>query len=99
RAQQRAYDVTEESLPAALRYVEQALAIDPSYAPAMALAALCYAELGRQGWTRDPAAEAAEGLRLAVRAVEIAKDDSKLLWMAAFGGWILAPAAPRGPGP
>jgi TolB-like protein len=89
RAQQRVYEFTEESLAAALRYLEQALAIDPSYAPAMALAALCYAELRRQGWTCDPAAEAAEGLRLAARAVEIAKDDSNVLWMAAHAVRIL----------
>jgi TolB-like protein/Tfp pilus assembly protein PilF len=90
RAQQRAYEFTAESLAAALRYLEQALAIDPSYAPAMALAACCYGDLYRQGWARDPAAEAAEGLRLAARAVEIAKDDSNVLWMAAFGVWCLA---------
>ena len=95
RAQQRAYEFTKESLPAALRYLEQALAIDSSYAPAMALAALCYGELRRQGWTRDTAAEAAEGLRLAARGVEIAKDDSNVLWMAAFGVWILAQDGPR----
>jgi len=90
RAQQRAYEFTAESLTAALRYLEQALAIDPSYAPAMALAACCYGDLYRQGWARDPAAEAAAGLRLAARAVEIAKDDSNVLWMAAFGVWCLA---------
>src|SRR5262245_23255475 len=61
----------------------------------MALAALCYAELRRQGWTRDPAAEAAEGLGLAARAVEIAKDDSNVLWMAAFAVWMLAQDGPH----
>jgi TolB-like protein len=95
RAQQRAYEYTEESLAAALRYLEQALAIDPSYAPAMALAAHCYADLSQQGWTRDPAAEAAEGLRLAARAVEIAKDDSNVLWMAAHAVRMLGNDGPR----
>src|SRR5580765_2062503 len=90
RAQQRAYEFTEESLAAALRCLEQALAIDPSYAPAMALAACCYGDLYRHGWAREPAAESAQGLRLAARAVEIAKDDSNVLWMAAFGVWCLA---------
>jgi TolB-like protein len=83
RAQQHANEFTEDSLAAALCYLEQALAIDPSYGPAMALAACCYADRRRQGWARDPAAEAAGGLRLAARAVEIAKDDSNVLWMAA----------------
>jgi tetratricopeptide (TPR) repeat protein len=56
----------------------------------MALAACCYGDLYRHGWAREPAAEAAQGLRLAARAVEIAKDDSNVLWMAAFGVWCLA---------
>src|SRR5262249_40534479 len=55
----------------------------------------CYADRRRQGWARDPAAEAAEGLRLAARAGEIAKDDSNVLWMAAFAVWMLAPDGPR----
>ena len=95
RAQQRTYEYTEESLAAALRYLEQALAIDPSYAPAMALAAHCYADRSQQGWMRDSMAEAAEGLRLAARAVEIAKDDSNVLWMAAHAVRMLGNDGPR----
>ena len=61
----------------------------------MALAAHCFADLRQQGWTRDPAAEAAEGLRLAARAVEIAKDDSNVLWMAAHAVRMLGLDGPR----
>src|SRR5262249_8077813 len=43
RAQQLEYDFTDESLAAALNCLDQALAIDPSYAQAMALAAYCRA--------------------------------------------------------
>jgi TolB-like protein len=86
RAQQFEYEFTEQSLAAALRCLQQALAIDPSYAPALGLAAYCYVERGIQGWAQDLEAEAAEGLRLAVRAVELARDDANVLWMAAYAG-------------
>jgi TolB-like protein/tetratricopeptide (TPR) repeat protein len=83
RAQQLEYQFTEESIAAAFRHLDQALLIDPSYAPAMALAALCYVDRWDQGWTKDPDREAKDGLRLASRAVEFGKDDGNVLWMAA----------------
>jgi TolB-like protein len=84
RAQQQQHEFTENSLTAALGCLEQALAIDPSYAQALALAAYCYVERRSQGWAQDVEVEAAEGLRLAARAVELAKDDANVLWMAAY---------------
>jgi TolB-like protein len=84
RAQQLEYQFTDESLAAALRHLDQALAIDPSYAPAMALAAFCYAERRDQGWSNESEWEAKEGLHLAARAVELGKDDGNVFWMAAF---------------
>ena len=84
RAQALEYEFTEASLAAALRSLEQALAIDPSYAPAMALAAYCYAERHNQSWTSAMDVDAATGLALASRAVELGKDDPNVLWMSAF---------------
>jgi TolB-like protein/Flp pilus assembly protein TadD len=84
RAQQLEYEFTPESFDAALRCLERALAIDPNYAQAMALAAYCHAERSQQGWLKDRASEAAEGIRLAARAVELAKTDATVLWMAAY---------------
>jgi TolB-like protein len=84
RAQQLESECTEESLSAALRYLKDALAIDPSYAPAMALAAYCYAGGSIQGWSSDGKVDAREGLRLALRALELGKDDGNVLWMAAY---------------
>jgi TolB-like protein len=84
RAQQFEHEFTSESLAAALRCLEQALAIDPSYAQALGLAAFCFAECRVQGWTLDPEAETTKGLLYAERAVELAKDDSNVLWMAAY---------------
>ena len=84
RAQQLEYEFTAETLGSAIRCLEQAVAIDPTYAPAMALAAYCYAERRQQGWTDNPQLEIAQGIRLAVRALELGKDDGNVLWMAAF---------------
>ena len=61
----------------------------------MALAAYCYAERRHQAWARDLAGEAAEGLRLASRAIELGKDDSNVLWMTAFAVRHLAMDAQR----
>ena len=84
RAQQLEYECTEESLAAALVCLKEALAIDPSYAAAMALTAYCYAGGSIQGWSDDVAGDAGEGLRLAERALELGKDDGNVLWMAAY---------------
>ncbi len=84
RAQQLEYELTDESLSQAIDYCRQALAIDPNYAQAMALAAYCYAERSQQDWLRDRERETAEGIRLANRAVELAKNDANVLWMAAY---------------
>jgi TolB-like protein len=83
RAQQVAYEFTRESLNVALKRLEQALAIDPFYAPAMALAAYCYTERSDQGWAQDAGVEAKEGIRLALRAAELGRDDANVFWMAA----------------
>ena len=84
RAQQLEYEFTKESFDSALRCLEQALKIDPNYAQAMALAAYCYAERSQQGWLSESTRESAEGVRLAARAVELAKNDATVLWMAAY---------------
>ena len=83
RAQQLEYEFTAESLNAAIGYSEQALAIDPNYAPAMALAAYCYGTRVVQGWTSETATESAKGAYLAARAVERGQNDANVLWMAA----------------
>jgi tetratricopeptide (TPR) repeat protein len=89
RAQQLEHEFTEESLLAALRCLEQALAIDPNYASAMALAGYCHAERRHQGWAQDYDVTVPEGLRLASRAVELGVNDGNVLWMAAFAVWRL----------
>jgi TolB-like protein len=95
RAQQLEYEFNPQSLAEALLCLERAVALDPTYAQAMALAAYCYAQRRHQAWARDIAGEAAEGLRLASRAVDLGKDNSNVLWMAAFAVRHLAMDSPR----
>ena len=95
RAQQLEYEFTQQSVAEAILCLERALALDPSYAPAMALAAYCYAQRRHQVWARDIAGEAVEGLRLALRAIDLGKDDSNVLWMAAYAVRHLATDAHR----
>src|SRR5262249_8751863 len=94
QAKQLEYDFTEESLSAAIRCIETALKIDSSYALAMALGAYCYAERHVQGWTDSPADDT-NWLRLALRAVELGKDDTDVLWMSAYAVWRLEKNAQR----
>ena len=96
RAQQLSDEFTGESMAAALRYLEQALAIDPTYAAAMALAAYCRAQLVAQGWTQDFEAQAKEGLGLVSRAIELGKGDGNVFWMAAIAVGVLQTDVARG---
>ena len=95
RAQQFEYEFNPQSLAEAILCLERAFTLDPYYAQAMALAAYCYAERRHQAWARDLPGEAAEGLRLASRAIELGKDDSNVLWMTAFAVRHLAMDANR----
>ena len=95
RAQRLIYDWTAESMEAAMRSLDQALAIDPNYAPALGMLASCYTARRYQGWSKDYKAEAVEGLRLAARALEFGKDDGEVLLRAANAVWQLAMDAPR----
>jgi len=83
RAQQLEYEFTEQSLADAVRCLEQALALDPTYSAAMALAAHCHGERIHNGWARDGPDETSKGARLAARALERGRDDSNVLWMVA----------------
>jgi TolB-like protein/class 3 adenylate cyclase len=83
------HQFTDESFSAALRCLERALVIDPSYAPAMAMMAYCYAHRRQQGWAKNLEAEAQRGLHFASQAVELASDDGDVLWMAAAAVWQL----------
>jgi TolB-like protein/tetratricopeptide (TPR) repeat protein len=82
---------TAESTAAALTCLDRALAIDPAYAPALAMAAYCHALRHFQGWAAPDDTHEAEGVRLAWRAIELAPNDAQVLWMAAFAIWNMSP--------
>lgn len=90
RAYALEHEFTAESMAAALDCLDQALAVDPAYAPAMAAAAYCHAQRHFQGWAPRDDAGRAEAVRLAWRAVELAPSDAQVLWMAAFAIWNMA---------
>jgi tetratricopeptide (TPR) repeat protein len=89
RAQQLENEFTEPSYAAALDHCKRAIASDPNYAPALALAAYIYGWRRTQGWMTDAAAETAEGLVLLGRALERGKLDANVTWMGAYAGWQL----------
>jgi TolB-like protein len=89
RAQALEYEYTKESLAAALGCLKRAIGIAPMYAPAIAFSAYCYAERRQQGWAEQVEAETADGLRLAMRALDFGRDDANVLWMAAFALRVL----------
>jgi TolB-like protein len=81
---------TADSTAAALACLDRALAIDPTYAPALAMAAYCHALRHFQGWAGPDDRHEAEGVTLAWRAIELAPNDAQVLWMAAFAIWNMS---------
>jgi TolB-like protein len=77
---------TREAIGEALLLFEKAIALDPDFASAYGTAAWCHFWRRVNGWMTDPK-DAADGERLARRAVEIGRDDPVAL---ARGGHALA---------
>jgi adenylate cyclase len=68
-----------KQIPEALRLLEQAIARDPRYGPALAWAAFCCFRLLIEGRSEDPAADRLKGADFARRALEVAGDDPGVL--------------------
>jgi TolB-like protein len=62
----------------------RAVARDPQYGPALALAAQCHFQLDMHGWTDDRETNRQTGIGLAQRALRGSPDDSEVLARAAF---------------
>jgi adenylate cyclase len=69
--------------PDALRLMEQAIARDPNYGPALAWAASCYQRLIQDDRSNDPAANRLKAIDFARRALEVAGEDPGVLAPAA----------------
>jgi tetratricopeptide (TPR) repeat protein len=82
----RAYAIVLSSrarIPEALGLLEQAIARDPRYGPALAWAAICCNRLLIDGRSEDPEADRLKGADFARRALEVAGDDPGILANAA----------------
>ena len=66
-------------IPEALGLLEQAIARDPHYGPALAWAAFCCYRLLLDGRSDDPAADRLKGADFAQRALKIAGDDPEVI--------------------
>jgi TolB-like protein/class 3 adenylate cyclase len=82
----RAYAMVLSSarqIPEALSLLEQAIARDPRYGPALAWAAVCCFRLVQDGRAEDPDADRLKGADFARRALEVAGDDPGIIANAA----------------
>jgi len=77
------YLSSARQIPEALLLLEQAIARDPRYGPALAWAAICCVRLLLDGRTEDPAADRLKVTDFARRALEVAGDDPGILANAA----------------
>jgi TolB-like protein/class 3 adenylate cyclase/Tfp pilus assembly protein PilF len=78
---------TSDGTSEALRLFCSAIELDPEFASAHGMAALCYAQRKAFGWMIDREREIADAARLARRAIQVGKDDAVAL---ATGGYVLA---------
>jgi tetratricopeptide (TPR) repeat protein len=78
------YPVTRARVSEASRLLEQAIAIDPQYSPALAWAALCHSRIALDGWAEDPNVARRKSGDLARQAIEVSDNDPSVLAMAAF---------------
>ena len=67
----------------ALEQFYKAIARDPEFASAYAVATWCYSRRQRNGWMLDPAKERVEAMRLAARAAELGANNALALSVAA----------------
>jgi TolB-like protein len=73
---------TLEANAEAQRLFYKAIELDPEFASAYGMAALCYCQRQRHSWTDDLLAERTETRRLAKRAAELGPDDAVALCAA-----------------
>jgi TolB-like protein len=78
------YFTSARQIPEVIRLMEEAIARDPSYGPALAWAAMCCHRLLYDGRSENPEADLLKGADFARRALEVAGDDPGILVNAAF---------------
>jgi TolB-like protein len=78
------YPVSKEGIFEALGLLEQAIAIDPRYGPALSWAALCHLRLVSDGWAEAPETNRRKASDLARQALQVGENDPGILTTAAF---------------
>jgi TolB-like protein len=84
RALAVSFPVTKERVIAALGLLEQAIAIDPRYGPALSWAAICHVNLDRANWAEEPETNRRKGIDLARQALQAGENDPGILANAAL---------------
>ena len=77
------FPVTKEGVIEARGLLEQAIAIDPHYAPALSWAAQCHLRLLVEGWAEEPETSRRKACDLARQALQLAEHDPGILANAA----------------
>jgi adenylate cyclase len=90
RALAQSYRFTEEGFAEAVVLARQALAADPSYAPAAAMVGYCRTRQRVQGLGALSDQDIGEACRLARQALEAERDDAETIWQAARTLFYLA---------
>jgi transcriptional regulator with AAA-type ATPase domain/TolB-like protein/Tfp pilus assembly protein PilF len=83
------YRLNQEDFTEARAWLEKAIVLDPGYAAPYAWLAIWHSIRVGQGWSRDPAREQAEVLRLAAAAIERDSFDAMALVLAGHARSIL----------
>ncbi len=78
------YPITKERIFEALGLLEQAIAIDPRYGPALSWAALCHLRFVIDGWAEAPETTRRKAINLARQALQAGENDPRILVNAAM---------------
>jgi adenylate cyclase len=73
------FPMTNERIVEALALLDQAIAIDRNYGPALSWAAICHLRLFFDGWAEEPQTSRRKGIELARQALQAAADDPGIL--------------------
>jgi adenylate cyclase len=87
RARGALYPITRERTLDALELLEQAIAVDRHYGPALSWAAIGHLHLVRDGWTEEPERSRRKASDLARQALQAGENDPGIL---ANAGFVLA---------
>jgi TolB-like protein len=78
------YPITQERVFEALGLLDQAMAIDSHYAPALSWAAICHFHLANNGWAEAPETSRRKATDLARQALQATQNDPGILANAAI---------------